>query len=104
MTKLLPDGADALADLRLLADGPWRCEPELLGLLRSLVDEGAPLLEIDNVLATGTDSGVVRYKLADRLKAFMLARLATDANAHEVEGSRGGHERAPSLLKAEPSA
>jgi hypothetical protein len=106
MTELLPDGADALADLKRLADGPWRGEPEFLGLLRSLIDKGTPVLEIESVTATGTNSGVVRYKLADELQAFMAARVAsaTDANGHVVE-SGGRHDAgAPVVLTLEPSA
>ncbi len=98
-----PDAEQALADLRDLARGPWRVEPEFLELLRSLIDEGTPILEIDSVLATETGCSVVRYKLADRLKAFMLTRIAADAETHVVESGEG-HAAAPALLKAEPSA
>ena len=90
MSGYIPDADDALADLRWLTSGPWRSEPELLELLRSLADEGTPILEIDHASALGADGRVIRSKIADRLKAFIVARLALDADAHEVKGS-GAH-------------
>lgn len=96
MTEQIPDAAEALADLRALTSGPWREHPDFLELVRSLIDEGAPFLEIDCVTATGADSRVVRYKLADRLKAFMAARIARNADADVVK--RGGsHVLVPSV-------
>ena len=103
MTKQIPDGQRALADLEALARGPWRSEPEFLELLGSLIDKGTPILEIDAVVAAGTDCTVVRYKLADRLKAFMLARIAANGDTHVVKSCEG-HLQAPALLKTEPSA
>lgn len=87
MSAYLPDAEAALSDLRWLASGPWRSEPEFLELLRSLVDEGTPILEIDHATASGADGRVIRYKIADRLKAFIVARLALDADAHEVKSN-----------------
>ena len=100
MTRQIPDGQDALADLEALARGPWREEPEFLELLGSLIDEGAPFLEIDTVIAAGTDRTVVRYKLADRLKAFMLARIAADVDGGKIESC--GHSVGP--VKEDPAA
>ena len=44
----------------------------------------------DTVIAAGTDRTIVRYKLADRLKAFMLARIALDLFGGEVKSSAHG--------------
>lgn len=105
MTKLLPDADAALADLRLLADGPWREEPEFLELLGSLINDGTPILEIDNVTASGADCSVVRYKLADRLQAFVSARVAVAADADASKVKSSGHgvgpvNEGPSVLDA----
>jgi hypothetical protein len=102
MTKTIPGAEQALSDLQAIAE-LGLTEPDILELLGRLIDEGTPVLQVDRSLAVDAGDGVVRYKLADELRAILAAVRARNVNLGEVEGV-GMHGGAPVLLTREPSA
>ena len=84
--RYLPDGAQALADIREISNSP-----DGFIELRRLVDEGTPLLRshIDRSLAGTIGHLIARYEVCEPLKAFLVAIRARDRQANEIKGA--GH-------------
>ena len=84
--RYLPDGAQALADIREISNSP-----DGLIELRRLVDEGTPLLRsnLDRSLAETTGDLIAHYEVCEPLKAFLAAMRTRDRQANEIKGA--GH-------------
>ncbi len=80
------DMDQALADFKELRELATLQFFDLFGLLRELSDAGASCVEVDGLSAVPTGSGVIRYKLADRLLVCLAALRARQVHPHKIEG------------------